>query len=87
MHRAVAKCDISLVWPERPPRARVIGDSKLGKSPAVDMKNIQWFDPLVSKNKEQAAAVLHLVNKKQDPDDGSAPILMFGAFGTGTVIA
>jgi len=87
MHRAVDKCDISLVWPEPPPRTlRVIGEPKPSNS-VVDMKTIRWFDPLVPKNKEQAAAVLHLLNKKQDPDDGSAPILMFGAFGTGTVIA
>ena len=103
MHRAVDKCDISLVWPEEKAisttlkltehLARSEADGAKGKEkekqavarlhPLVDAKQIHWYDNLVSKNHEQATAVVRLVNKRQTPEDGSAPILMFGAFGTG----
>lgn len=99
MHRAIDVCDISLVWPEnvtynqrysisesfqhtgkRGKREPIV--TQVPKKPAP-LAVTHWFDPLVSKNTEQAASVVHLLNKMQSPEDGSAPILMFGAFGTG----
>ena len=50
----------------------------------VTAKSITWHDRAL--NKEQTTAVLRLTNKTQRAGDGSAPILMFGAFGTGGII-
>lgn len=72
MHRAVDKADINLVWPE------VEDNYKKGK--LCDDK-IKWVDDEIKKNPEQAAAVRFIANRRFG--EKAAPILLFGAFGTG----
>eukprot|EP01117_Protostelium_nocturnum_P012534 TRINITY_DN4618_c0_g2_i4.p1 TRINITY_DN4618_c0_g2~~TRINITY_DN4618_c0_g2_i4.p1 ORF type:complete len:1138 (+),score=362.50 TRINITY_DN4618_c0_g2_i4:190-3603(+) len=72
MHRALTSAKIDIIWPEKKPLVNA--------APNWKSKNeIDWKDVEVSRNEEQAHAVLSVVNRAH----GDIPFLLFGAFGCG----